>query len=58
MELLSHCPEKFHCPVPLETLLSTSLQHFTYTMKPSDPLLLAYVALTCGMYPAGKDDIS
>ena len=21
MELLSRCPEKFHCPVPLETLL-------------------------------------
>ena len=21
MELLSHCPEKLHCPVPLETLL-------------------------------------
>jgi hypothetical protein len=20
MELLSRCPEKFHCPVPLETL--------------------------------------
>ena len=38
--------------------LSNILQHFTYTMKPSYPLLLAYVALTCGMYPAGKDDIS
>jgi hypothetical protein len=23
-------------------------------MKPSDPLLLANVALRCGMYPAGK----
>jgi hypothetical protein len=28
------------------------------TMKPSDPLLLADVALRCGMYPAGKVDIS
>ena len=27
-------------------------------MKPSDPLLLANVALCCGMYPAGKVDIS
>ena len=27
-------------------------------MKPSDPLLLADVALRCGMYPAGKVDIS
>ena len=27
-------------------------------MKPSDPLLLIDVALRCGMYPAGKDDIS
>ena len=26
-------------------------------MKPSDPLLLADVALRCGMYPAGKVDI-
>ena len=23
MELLSRCPEKFHCPVPLETLAQT-----------------------------------
>ena len=28
------------------------------TMKPSDPLLLADVTLRCGMYPAGKVDIS
>ena len=34
--------------------LSTILQHFTHTMKPSDPLLLADVTLRCGMYPAGK----
>ena len=27
-------------------------------MKPSDPLLLADVALRCGMYSAGKVDIS
>ena len=27
-------------------------------MKPHDPLLLADVALRCGMYPAGKVDIS
>ena len=27
-------------------------------MKPSDPLLLVDVALLCGMYPAGKVDIS
>ena len=27
-------------------------------MKPSDPLLLANVTLHCGMYPAGKVDIS
>ena len=27
-------------------------------MKPSDPLLLADVLLCCGMYPAGKFDIS
>ena len=38
--------------------LSTILQHFTHTMKPSDPLLLADVTLRCGMYPAGKVDIS
>ena len=25
----------------------------SHTMKPSDPLLLAYVTLRCGMYPAG-----
>ena len=30
----------------------------SHTMKPSDPLLLADVALRCGMYPAGKVDIS
>ena len=24
MELLSRCPEKFHCPVPLETLVCTA----------------------------------
>ena len=38
--------------------LSTILQHFIYTMKSSDPLLLAAVTLRCGMYPAGKVDIS
>jgi hypothetical protein len=27
-------------------------------MKPSDPLLLPDVTLRCGMYPAGKVDIS
>ena len=27
-------------------------------MKPSDPLLLTNVTLRCGMYPAGKVDIS
>ena len=27
-------------------------------MKPSAPLLLVDVALRCGMYPAGKVDIS
>ena len=31
----------------------------SHTMKPSDPLLLlADVTLHCGMYPAGKIDIS
>ena len=30
----------------------------SHTMKPSDPLLLANVTLHCGMYPAGKVDIS
>jgi hypothetical protein len=30
----------------------------SHTMEPSDPLLLADVALRCGMYPAGKVDIS
>ena len=30
----------------------------SHTMKPSDPLLLADVTLRCGMYPAGKNDIS
>ena len=29
--------------------LSTILQHFTHTMKPSDPLLLADVTLRCRM---------
>jgi len=38
--------------------LSTILQHFTHTMKPSDPLLLADVTLHCGVYPTGKVDIS
>ena len=28
------------------------------TMKPSDPLLITNVTLRCGMYPAGKVDIS
>ena len=36
--------------------LSTILQHFTHTMKPSDPLLLSNVTLHCGMYPADKVD--
>ena len=31
---------------------------FISTMKPSDPPLLADVTLRCGMYPAGKDEIS
>ena len=39
-------------------ILSTILQHFTDTMKSSDPLLLANVTLRWGMYPAGKVDIS
>ena len=30
----------------------------SHTMKPSDPLLLVDVTLHCGMYPAGKVDIS
>ena len=30
----------------------------SHPMKPSDPLLLANVTLRCGMYPAGKVDIS
>ena len=30
----------------------------SHAMKPDDPLLLADVALCCGMYPAGKVDIS
>ena len=38
--------------------LGTILQHFTHTMKPSDPLLLPDVTLCCKMYPAGKVDIS
>ena len=38
--------------------LSTILQYCTHIMKPSDPLLLADVTLCCGMYPAGKVDIS
>ena len=25
MELLSRCPEKFHCPVPLETLIEAGV---------------------------------
>ena len=29
-----------------------------HIMKPSDPLLLPDVTLRCGMYPAGKVDIS
>ena len=32
--------------------------NISHTMKPSDPLLLADVALRCGIYPAGKVDIS
>ena len=39
-------------------LVSTIPQHYKHTMKPSDPLLLADVTLRCGMYPAGKLDIS
>ena len=38
--------------------LSTILQHFTHTMKPRAPLLLADGNLRCGMYPAGKVAIS
>ena len=30
----------------------------SHTMKPSEPLLLADVALLCGVYPASKVDIS
>ena len=30
----------------------------SYTIKSSDPLLLANVTLHCGMNPAGKADIS
>ena len=30
----------------------------SHKTKPSDPLLLADVTLCCGMYPAGKVDIS
>ena len=30
----------------------------SHAMKPSNPLLLADVTLRCGMYPAGKVDIS
>jgi len=30
----------------------------SHTMKPSDPVLLGDVALCCGIYPAGKVDIS
>ena len=32
MEFLSRCPEKFHCPVPLETLVQTYdyIFHFRY----------------------------
>ena len=29
-----------------------------HTMKPSEPLLLPNVTLRCGIYPAGKVDIS
>ena len=35
-----------------------SSYNISHTMKPSDLLLLAVVALRCGMYPAGKVDIS
>ena len=27
-------------------------------MKPNDPLLIANIPLSCGMYPTGKVDIS
>ena len=37
--------------------ISTILQHFSHTMKPND-LLLLNVTLHCGMYPAGKIDVS
>jgi hypothetical protein len=37
---------------------SRHLGNTSHTMKPSDPLLLAYVTLRCGMYPEGKVDIS
>ena len=36
----------------------SNIYNTSQTMKPSDPLLLPNVALRCGMYPAGKVDIS
>ena len=30
----------------------------SHTMKPNDPLLIANIPLSCGMYPTGKVDIS
>ena len=33
MELLSRCPEKFHCPVPLETLVRTWLETVIVTIE-------------------------
>ena len=46
----------------ISTIISSqfkqTIKHPSHTMKPSDPLLLADVTLRCGMYPAGKVDIS
>ena len=44
--------------VSLIGTLSTILQHFTHTMKPSDPQLLANGNLRCGKYPTSKVAIS
>ena len=35
-----------------------AINHFTHTMKPSDPLLLVDGTLHCGMYPTGRVAIS
>ena len=41
-----------------QNVLGQPSYNTSHTMKPSDPLLLADVTLRCGMYPAGKVDIS